>query len=129
MTVKARKKAISKAYASRDAAGTGLDFSAASVVVFVELPAEVALVQQAEDRAHRHGQTLPVNVYFLLARGTTDERRQGPGFLRILTCLLILSLFCVLLAALSFMNSCDVQARVIAPAAVSFGCTSFICCA
>ena len=56
-------------------AGTGLDFSAASVVVFVELPAEVALVQQAEDRAHRHGQTLPVNVYFLLARGSTDERR------------------------------------------------------
>ena len=58
------------------AAGTGLDFSAASVVVFVELPHEVALVQQAEDRAHRHGQTLPVNIYFLLARGSTDERRH-----------------------------------------------------
>lgn len=59
-------------------AGTGLDFSAASSVVFAELPAEVAVVQQAEDRAHRQGQQLPVNVYFLLARGTTDDRRWAP---------------------------------------------------
>ena len=56
-------------------AGTGLDFSAASAVVFVELPQEVALVRQAEDRAHRHGQKLSVNVYFLVAKGTSDERR------------------------------------------------------
>jgi hypothetical protein len=55
--------------------GTGLDFSKASVVVFVELPQEVALVRQAEDRAHRYGQQNPVNVYFLISRGTTDERR------------------------------------------------------
>jgi len=52
-----------------------LDFSAASAVVFVELPQEVALVRQAEDRAHRHGQKLSVNVYFLVAKGTSDERR------------------------------------------------------
>lgn len=39
-------------------------------------------MQQAEDRAHRHGQTLPVNVYFLLARGTTDERRYPPVCVR-----------------------------------------------
>ena len=57
------------------AAGVGLDFSAASMVVFVELPQEVALVRQAEDRAHRHGQRNPVNVYFLMAKGTCDERR------------------------------------------------------
>ena len=56
------------------AAGTGLDFSAASAVIFVELPAEVSLVRQAEDRAHRQGQRRPVNVYFLCARGTCDER-------------------------------------------------------
>lgn len=56
-------------------AGTGLDFSAASAVVFVELPQEVALVRQAEDRAHRHGQKRSVNVYFLVAKGTSDERR------------------------------------------------------
>ena len=60
---------------TRRGAGTGLDFSAASCVVFAELPGEVAVVQQAEDRAHRQGQQLPVNVYFLLARGTTDDRR------------------------------------------------------
>ena len=58
-------------------AGTGLDFSAASSVVFAELPSEVAVVQQAEDRAHRQGQQLPVNVYFLLGRGTTDDRRHA----------------------------------------------------
>lgn len=107
------------------AAGVGLDFSSASVVVFVgevvegwdemqvqkklvlpgkpgycaaatppglppgpalplpvwplqvppELPDEVALVRQAEDRAHRQGQSQPVNVYFLCAKGTTDDRR------------------------------------------------------
>lgn len=59
-------------------AGTGLDFSKASVVVFVELPHEVSLVRQAEDRAHRRGQLSPVNVYFLVSRGTTDEHRSGP---------------------------------------------------
>jgi len=42
---------------------------------FAELPSEVSLVRQAEDRAHRQGQRRPVNVYFLCARGTTDERR------------------------------------------------------
>ena len=55
--------------------GVGLDFSSASAVVFAELPEEVALVRQAEDRAHRKGQTMPVNVYFLIARSTIDERR------------------------------------------------------
>jgi hypothetical protein len=32
-------------------------------------------VRQAEDRAHRQGQSHPVNVYFLCAKGTTDDRR------------------------------------------------------
>ncbi|KAL0027354.1 hypothetical protein WJX79_003195 [Trebouxia sp. C0005] len=66
---------IRAALLSITAAGTGLDFSAASAVVFVELPQEVALVRQAEDRAHRHGQKLSVNVYFLVAKGTSDEHR------------------------------------------------------
>ncbi|WIA10259.1 hypothetical protein OEZ85_010458 [Tetradesmus obliquus] len=58
------------------AAAVGLDFSAASMVVFVELPAEVALVRQAEDRAHRKGQAAKaVNVYFLCAQGTQDDKQ------------------------------------------------------
>lgn len=54
----------------------GLDFSSASAVVFAELPDKVAHVRQAEDRAHRQGQKMAVNVYFLIARSTTDERRS-----------------------------------------------------
>lgn len=57
------------------AAGVGLDFSSASNVIFAELPEEVAHVRQAEDRAHRKGQTQAVNVYFLIARGTIEERK------------------------------------------------------
>jgi hypothetical protein len=46
------------------------------MVVFVELPAEVALVRQAEDRAHRKGQAAKaVNVYFLCAQGTVDDKQ------------------------------------------------------
>ncbi|GIM10872.1 hypothetical protein Vretimale_14479, partial [Volvox reticuliferus] len=58
------------------AAAVGLDFSTASAVVFVELPTEVSLLQQAEDRAHRKGQEHAcVNVYFLCAKGTCDDKR------------------------------------------------------
>lgn len=32
-------------------------------------------MRQAEDRAHRQGQRQPVNIYFLCAKGTTDDRR------------------------------------------------------
>lgn len=56
-------------------AGIGLDFSAASAVIFAELPDEVSWLRQAEDRAHRKGQTLPVNVYFLIAKVPLEERR------------------------------------------------------
>ena len=44
------------AVVSVTAGGTGLDFSAASAVVFAELPPHAALVRQAEDRVHRRGQ-------------------------------------------------------------------------
>lgn len=38
-------------------------------------PLQVALVRQAEDRAHRKGAVRPINVYFLCAKGTWDEQR------------------------------------------------------
>jgi hypothetical protein len=41
----------------------------------MELPSEVAYVRQAEDRAHRQGTQAAVNVYFLCAKGTSDDRR------------------------------------------------------
>ena len=38
---------------------------------------QVALVRQAEDRAHRQGTTKAVNVYFRVAKGTCDDSRCG----------------------------------------------------
>ena len=83
-------RGVRAALLSVTAAGTGLDFASASSVVFAELPDEPALVRQAEDRAHRRGRGegeeggganggkgggMPLNVYFLIAKGTSDERR------------------------------------------------------
>ncbi|TYI35645.1 hypothetical protein ES332_A03G090200v1 [Gossypium tomentosum] len=55
------------------AGGVGLDFSSAKHVVFLELPQSPSLMLQAEDRAHRRGQTSAVNIYILLAKDTLDE--------------------------------------------------------
>ncbi|KAH1126757.1 hypothetical protein AAZX31_06G189900 [Glycine max] len=55
------------------AAGFGLDFSTAQDVVFLELPKCPTIMLQAEDRAHRRGQTNAVNVYIFCAKDTLDE--------------------------------------------------------
>ncbi|CAL5083902.1 unnamed protein product [Urochloa decumbens] len=55
------------------AGGVGLDFSSAQNVVFVELPKSASELLQAEDRAHRRGQTNAVNIYIFCAKNTSDE--------------------------------------------------------
>lgn len=58
---------------STGAAGTGLTLTAASTVIFYDLPWHKAAYDQASDRAHRIGQTSNVHIITLLAKGTIDE--------------------------------------------------------
>ena len=56
------------------AASTGLTLTSASTVIFAELFFNPGILVQAEDRAHRIGQLDSVNVHYLLAKGTTDDK-------------------------------------------------------
>ncbi|XP_030531053.1 DNA annealing helicase and endonuclease ZRANB3 isoform X3 [Rhodamnia argentea] len=55
------------------AGGVGLNLSSAKTVVFLELPPSPSWMLQAEDRAHRQGQTNAVNIYYFCAKDTTDD--------------------------------------------------------
>jgi SWI/SNF-related matrix-associated actin-dependent regulator 1 of chromatin subfamily A len=59
---------------SIEIAATGLTLVQASLVVFVELKWTPADHQQAEDRVHRIGQTRDVEIFYLHAEGSIDDR-------------------------------------------------------
>ncbi len=59
---------------SLKAGGIGLNLTAADTVVFLDPWWNPAVEAQAMDRAHRIGQSKPVFVYRLVARGTVEER-------------------------------------------------------
>lgn len=59
---------------SLKAGGTGLNLTAADVVIHFDPWWNVAVQNQATDRAHRIGQKNTINVYRLIARDTIEEK-------------------------------------------------------
>ena len=59
---------------SLKAGGTGLNLTAADYVIHMDPWWNPAAEDQASDRAHRIGQTRPVTIYRLVAKGTIEEQ-------------------------------------------------------
>ncbi len=59
---------------SLKAGGTGLNLTAADIVIHYDPWWNVAVQNQATDRAHRIGQKNPVTVYKLIAKDTIEEK-------------------------------------------------------
>jgi len=58
---------------SLKAGGTGLNLTAADKVVLMDLSFNPQDNRQAEDRAHRLGQTRPVSVHYMVTSDTIEE--------------------------------------------------------
>ena len=59
---------------SLKAGGTGLNLTAADYVIHMDPWWNPAVEDQASDRVHRIGQTRPVTIYRLVAKGTIEEQ-------------------------------------------------------
>jgi SNF2 family DNA or RNA helicase len=59
---------------SLKAGGTGLNLTAADYVIHLDPWWNPAVEDQASDRAHRIGQTRPVTIYRLVAKGTIEQK-------------------------------------------------------
>ena len=61
---------------SLKAGGVGLNLTGADVVIHYDPWWNLAVQNQATDRAHQIGQTKKVTVYKLIAKGTIEEKIQ-----------------------------------------------------
>ncbi|HMC11116.1 MAG TPA: DEAD/DEAH box helicase, partial [Pirellulaceae bacterium] len=62
-----------KLFITTNAGSVGLNLQAANTVINVDLPWNPAVLEQRIGRAHRMGQTQPVQVYVLVTEGTIEE--------------------------------------------------------
>lgn len=63
-----------KLFLTTNAGSTGLNLQAANTVINVDLPWNPAILEQRIARAHRMGQTQPVQVYVLVTEETIEEK-------------------------------------------------------
>jgi hypothetical protein len=64
-------------FLSSNAGSTGLNLQAANTVINVDLPWNPAVLEQRIARAHRMGQTQPVQVFVLVTEQTIEENLLG----------------------------------------------------
>lgn len=69
-------------FIASDAGGTGLDGlqKVATAVIHIELPWNPAKLDQRSARVHRLGQKNPVDVYYLISKGTIEEAIENALF-------------------------------------------------
>jgi len=62
-----------RVFLTTNAGSTGLNLQAANTIINVDLPWNPAVLEQRIARAHRMGQSRPVQVYLLVTEGTIEE--------------------------------------------------------